>query len=88
MYGIDHARTLAVIAPSLYKVMFETKRKVGTIRKTYFNLTGTEDEIANEAIAKTVEFFHTMGMDTKLSDYTKDYDKTADFIVNRFDERG
>jgi NADP-dependent alcohol dehydrogenase len=36
MYGIDHARTLAVIAPSLYKVMFETKRKVGTIRKTYF----------------------------------------------------
>jgi NADP-dependent alcohol dehydrogenase len=29
-----------------------------------------------------------MGMDTKLSDYTKDYDKTADFIVNRFDERG
>jgi alcohol dehydrogenase YqhD (iron-dependent ADH family) len=35
MYGIDHARTLAVIAPSLYKVMFETKRKVGTIRK-YF----------------------------------------------------
>jgi alcohol dehydrogenase YqhD (iron-dependent ADH family) len=35
MYGIDHARTLAVIAPSLYKVMFETKRKVGTIRKTY-----------------------------------------------------
>jgi NADP-dependent alcohol dehydrogenase len=28
-----------------------------------------------------------MGMDTKLSDYTKDYD-TADFIVNRFDERG
>jgi NADP-dependent alcohol dehydrogenase len=55
--------------------------------KRIFNLTGTDDEIANEAIAKTVEFFHTMGMDTKLSDYTN-YDKTADFIVNRFDERG
>jgi NADP-dependent alcohol dehydrogenase len=26
MYGIDHARTLAVIAPSLYKVMFEKKK--------------------------------------------------------------
>jgi NADP-dependent alcohol dehydrogenase len=39
------------------------------------------------AIAKTVEFFHTMGMDTKLSDYTKKT-MTADFIVNRFDERG
>ncbi|WP_339919161.1 iron-containing alcohol dehydrogenase [uncultured Flavobacterium sp.] len=89
MYGIDHARTLAVIAPSLYKVMFETKKgKLAQYGKRIFNLTGTEDEIANEAINKTVEFFHTMGMDTKLSDYTKDYDKTADFIVNRFDERG
>jgi NADP-dependent alcohol dehydrogenase len=27
-------------------------------------------------------------MDTKLSDYTKTHDKTVDFIVNRFDERG
>jgi NADP-dependent alcohol dehydrogenase len=33
-----------------------------------FNLEGTDDEIANEAINKTVEFFHKMGMDTKLSD--------------------
>jgi NADP-dependent alcohol dehydrogenase len=62
------------------------KEKLAQYGKRIFNLTGTEDEIANEAIAKTVEFFHTMGMDTKLSDYTKDYE-TADFIVNRFDER-
>jgi NADP-dependent alcohol dehydrogenase len=89
MYGIDHARTLAVIAPSLYKVMFETKKgKLAQYGKRIFNLEGTEDEIANEAINKTVEFFHKMGMDTKLSDYTKEYDDTADFIVKRFDERG
>jgi alcohol dehydrogenase YqhD (iron-dependent ADH family) len=36
LYGIDHARTLAVVGPNLYRVMFETKRKIGTIRKTYF----------------------------------------------------
>jgi alcohol dehydrogenase YqhD (iron-dependent ADH family) len=89
MYGIDHARTLAVIAPSLYKVMFETKKaKLAQYGKRIFNLEGSEDEIANEAINKTVEFFHNMGMNTKLSDYTKDYDATADFIVNRFEERG
>lgn len=89
LYGIDHARTLAVVGPNLYRVMFETKKgKLAQYGKRIFNLTGTEDEIANEAINKTVEFFHTMGMDTKLSDYTKDFDKTADFIVNRFKERG
>jgi NADP-dependent alcohol dehydrogenase len=48
-------------------------------------LTGTDDEIANAAIDKTVAF-STMGMETKLSDYTDV--KTADFIVKRFDERG
>jgi alcohol dehydrogenase YqhD (iron-dependent ADH family) len=88
LYGIDHARTLAVVGPNLYRVMFETKKgKLAQYGKRIFNLTGTDDEIANEAINKTAEFFHTMGMDTKLSDYTKDFEKTADFIVNRFEER-
>ena len=89
MYGIDHARTLAVIAPSLYTVMFETKKaKLAQYGKRIFDLEGTEDEIAKEAINKTVEFFHKMGMETKLSDYTKEYNNTAEFIVKRFDERG
>ena len=89
LYGIDHARTLAVVGPNLYRVMFETKKgKLAQYGKRIFNLTGTDDEIANEAINKTVEFFHTMGMDTKLSDYTKDFDTTANFIVDRFKERG
>ena len=89
LYGIDHARTLAIVGPNLYQVMFETKKgKLAQYGKRIFNLTGTEDEIANEAINKTVEFFHTMGMQTKLSDYTKDFEKTADFIVTRFEERG
>jgi len=89
LYGIDHARTLAIIGPNLYRVLFETKKeKLAQYGKRIFNLEGTVDEIANEAINKTVAFFHTMGIDTKLSQYTEDYGKTADFIVNRFDERG
>jgi NADP-dependent alcohol dehydrogenase len=89
LYGIDHARTLAIVGPSLYNVMFETKKgKLAQYGRRIFNLTGSDEEVAKEAINKTVEFFHTMGMDTKLSQYTDDYSKTADFIVNRFDERG
>jgi NADP-dependent alcohol dehydrogenase len=89
LYGIDHARTLAIIGPSLYNVMFETKKgKLAQYGRRIFNLTGSDNEVAKEAINKTVEFFHNMGMDTKLSQYTDDYSKTADFIVNRFDERG
>jgi len=89
LYGIDHARSLAIIGPNLYRVLFETKKgKLAQYGKRIFNLTGSEDEIAAEAINKTVAFFHTMGMQTKLSECTDDYAKTADFIVNRFKERG
>jgi len=89
LYHIDHARTLAIIAPNLYKVMFETKKqKLAQYGKRIFDLTGSDDEIAAKAIDKTIEFFHTMGMKTKLSECTDDYNKTADFIGNRFQERG
>ena len=89
LYGIDHARSLAIIGPNLYRVLFETKKeKLAQYGKRIFNLTGTDEEIAREAINKTVEFYHKMGMKTKLSECTEDYAKTADFIVNRFEQRG
>jgi NADP-dependent alcohol dehydrogenase len=89
LYEIDHARSLAIIGPNLYRVMFETKKeKLAQYGKRIFNLSGSEEEIAKEAINKTVAFFHTMGMQTKLSECTEHYAKTADFIVNRFEERG
>ncbi|MFD2892140.1 iron-containing alcohol dehydrogenase [Flavobacterium chuncheonense] len=89
LYNIDHARTLAIIGPNLYKVMFETKKeKLAQYGKRVWNLSGTEDEIAANAIEKTVSFFHTLGMKTKLSENTTDFTKTADFIINRFEERG
>ncbi len=90
LYEIDHARTLAIIAPSLYKVMFETKKdKLAQYGERIWNVSGkTVDEKANQAIEKTVEFFHLMGMKTKLSENATDFKNTADFIVNRFDERG
>lgn len=89
LYNIDHARTLAIIGPNLYRVLFEAKKaKLAQYGKRIFNLSGTEEEIAKDAILKTVAFFHQMGMETKLSQYTDDYSHTANFIVNRFEERG
>lgn len=90
LYEIDHARTLAIIGPNLYKVMFETKKeKLAQYGQRVWKLTGdSTDAIAHQAIEKTVEFFHTMGMKSKLSENTENYKETADFIVNRFKERG
>ncbi|GAA4034417.1 iron-containing alcohol dehydrogenase [Flavobacterium cheonhonense] len=90
LYEIDHARTLAIIGPNLYRVMFDSKKeKLAQYGKRVWNIEGnSEDEIAQQAIDKTVAFFHIMGMKTRLSENTENYQETADFIVNRFEERG
>ncbi|MCI2228530.1 iron-containing alcohol dehydrogenase [Polaribacter sp. MSW13] len=90
MFGIDHARTLAVIAPSHYKFNFEAKKeKLAQYAERVWNVTeGSTDDKAYAAIEKTTEFFHQLGIDTKLSDYTKDYEGTAEKIAKRFTDRG
>ena len=89
LYNIDHARTLAIIGPNLYRVLFETKKeKLAQYGKRVFQLTGTDEEIAQKAIEATVAFYHTMGMKTKISENASNIENTADFIVNRFEERG
>jgi NADP-dependent alcohol dehydrogenase len=90
LYEIDHARTLAIIGPNLYRVMFDTKKeKLAQYGQRVWNLKGdSTEDIAEQAIEKTVAFFHEMGMKTKLSENTENYEKTADFIVERFEERG
>jgi NADP-dependent alcohol dehydrogenase len=90
LYEIDHARTLAIIGPNLYRVMFETKKdKLAQYGQRVWHIKGNStEEIAEKAIEKTVEFFHKMGMKTKLSENTENYANTADFIIARFEERG
>jgi len=90
LFGIDHARTLAVIVPSHYKFNFETKKeKLAQYAESVWNITeGSTDDKAYAAIEKTEDFFHDLGIDTKLSDYTKDYEGTAEIIAKRFTDRG
>ncbi|WP_159020414.1 iron-containing alcohol dehydrogenase [Algibacter sp. L3A6] len=90
LFGIDHARTLAVIAPSHYKYNFEAKKeKLAQYGERVWNITeGSMDDKAYAAIERTEAFFNELGIDTKLSDYTKDYEGTAEEISKRFTDRG
>lgn len=90
LYGIDHARTLAIVFPSLYRVMFESKKeKLAQFGKEVFGLSGNDDQIAQNAILELEKFFKTMGMKLKIRENTDaDISQTADFIVSRFEKRG
>jgi NADP-dependent alcohol dehydrogenase len=88
LFGIDHARTLAIIAPRLYEVKFENKKlKLAQYGKRVFQLTGSDKEIAKQAIVKTEAFFQSLGIKTKISDYTNEYANIDKIIRKRFEER-
>ena len=90
LFGIDHARTLAIIAPSHYRYNFETKKeKLAQYATRVWGVTeGTTEEKAKEAIVKTESFFHSLDIKTRLSEYTEDFKGTADKIAERFIQRG
>jgi len=87
-HGIDHARTLAIVLPGLWKTLREEKKgKLLQYGERVWGIkTGTEDEKVNAAIDKTEKFFQSLGIGTHLSDYGVKKD-TIDKIVKRFEER-
>jgi len=90
IFGIDHARTLAIIAPSHYRYNFDSKKeKLAQYAERIWGVTdGTIEEKAKAGIDKTEAFFHSVGIKTKLSEYTADYSGTAEKISKRFTDRG
>ncbi len=88
-FGVDHAESLAIVMPALWQHQFEKKKgKLAQLAGRIWHVTkGDEDSQARAAIEKTVEFFHSVDMPTRLSDYniTKtDIQK----VVDRFEKRG
>jgi len=88
-YGIDHARTLAVIAPSHYRYYFENKKgKLAQYAERVWGITeGSLEEKAEKAILKLEEFFHSLEIQTKLSDYTQEFGGTAERVEKAFTDR-
>jgi NADP-dependent alcohol dehydrogenase len=70
-YGVDHGQSLAIILPSLLRLRKESKKaKLLQYAERVWNITaGSDDEKIEQAILKTEEFFHSLGVKTKLSDY-------------------
>ncbi|WP_055069492.1 iron-containing alcohol dehydrogenase [Clostridium massiliamazoniense] len=70
-FGIDHGKTLAILQPTIWDIRFEKKKaKLAQYAERVWNITtGSEEERARLAIEKTREFFESLGIKTRLSDY-------------------
>ncbi len=70
LYGIAHGASLAIVLPGTMSVLREQKReKLLQYAGRIWDITdGGDDERINFAIARTVDFFNSLGLATRLSD--------------------
>jgi NADP-dependent alcohol dehydrogenase len=72
-YGIDHARTLAIVLPSMYRYKIEKKEtKLAQYGRRVLGISGDSRKVAELAIDQTEDFFRSLGISTKLSEYNVD----------------
>lgn len=90
LHGIDHARTLAIIAPRHYAYFLKNKKeKLAQYGERVWNITeGSLEERAKKAIDKTEYFFQSLDIPTRISEYATDYSETAEKVSSALENRG
>ncbi len=93
LHGLDHAQTLAIILPAVMQHQREKKKdKILQYAERIWGITGSDPKKSiDEAIEKTVSFFNSIGMPTRLRDYKLTPDScmtAADNLAKRGDVLG
>ncbi len=83
-YGLDHARSLAVVQPQLLRVMIEDKKeKLTLMGKEVFDMPNNY-----ELVIEAIEYmYNSIGVSTNLNDYEID-DKVVENITTALKAHG
>ena len=88
-YGIDHARSLAIVLPAVwrYKIKEKHDKLLQYARRIFLIQSDNEDRAIDEAINRTEQFFNSLDVPTHLADYKIDPSEAASKIRDRFNQR-
>jgi len=89
LHGLDHAQTLAIVLPNMLSIKRDRKREklLQYAERVWGLVDGDENVRIDRAIQKTRDFFESVGVHTKLSDYGVGLD-VIPLITDRFEKRG
>lgn len=89
LHGLDHGQTLAIVLPSTLAIRRDRKwqKLLQYGDRVWGIVDGSEEERVTQAIAKTRNFFESVGVRTHLSDYGVGLN-TIPVIIERFEKRG
>ncbi|MDB1123675.1 iron-containing alcohol dehydrogenase [Vibrio algarum] len=88
LYGVDHARSLAMIQPALYRNQIEAKRaKLEQMGTNVFALESGSD-LAERTIEAIEAFYHSLDVATQLTDSGSDKITTVKDILANLEAHG
>ncbi|WP_288985910.1 iron-containing alcohol dehydrogenase [uncultured Pseudoalteromonas sp.] len=87
-YGVDHARSLAIVQPSLLRNQFAVKKaKLEQMGKNVFGLEQTDD-LAEQTIQVIEAFYHSLEVATQLTEHGDDKAAAIDNIIGKLEAHG
>lgn len=88
LWNVDHARTLAIVQPSLLRNQIEFKRaKLEQMGRNVFGLAEGAD-LAERTIDAIEAFYHSLSVATKLTEHGNDKEAAVDALVKKLEGNG
>ena len=83
LYGVDHARSLAIVQPSLLRNQLSVKKaKLEQMGRNVFGLASSDD-LAELTIQHIETFYRSLGVHTQLTDYNEKKSDAIEKIINQ-----
>ncbi len=88
LWGVDHARSLAIIQPSLLRNQMQFKRaKLEQMGRNVFGLE-SGDDLAERTIEAIEALYHQLGVATQLDNYGESREQAIDAIIDQLNKHG
>lgn len=88
LWGVDHARSLAIIQPSLLRNQIDAKRgKLEQMGKNVFGLEQSDD-LAERTIGEIEAFYHSLNVATQLTEHGEDKSGAIESVLGQLKSHG
>ncbi|EIN9355516.1 iron-containing alcohol dehydrogenase [Vibrio vulnificus] len=88
LWGVDHARSLAIVQPSLLRNQIEHKRaKLEQMGREVFGLENGE-QLAERTIDAIEAFYHSLDVSTKLTEHKENKEEAIEAVVTQLTNHG
>ncbi|MGI2920673.1 iron-containing alcohol dehydrogenase [Vibrio diabolicus] len=88
LWGVDHARSLAIVQPSLLRNQMQFKSpKLEQMGRNVFGLEAGDD-LAERTIEAIEAFYHQLDVATKLENYGESREQAIDAIIEQLNKHG